>query len=125
MQSHQIIVCEENLKSDIQQEIIKNADFLIGARYHSIVFALNNNTPFVALSYEHKITGLLQTLDKTDSMIDILDMFHKGTIDFELRKIEKLLSTLSDDTLAYQKAKQISKHCFECLTNYMSSKSIK
>ena len=35
------------------------------------VFAKNKTVPFVALSYEHKITGLLETLGRNESMGDI------------------------------------------------------
>ena len=48
--------------SDIQQKIIQGADFLIGARYHSTVFAVNNEVPFYSLSYEHKMVNMLETL---------------------------------------------------------------
>lgn len=65
------IIISDEYGSDIQQTIIRNSQLIIGARYHSIVFALNNAVPFIALSYEHKIEGLLMTLNKTSSMIDI------------------------------------------------------
>lgn len=68
---HNLIVLSDQYGSDIQQSIIAKSHLVIGARYHSIVFAINNNVPFVALSYEHKINGLLNILNKTDSLVDL------------------------------------------------------
>ena len=55
----------------MQQFIIKDADFVVGARYHSIVFAIKCRTPFFALSYEHKIVGMLELLQLSDFCTDI------------------------------------------------------
>lgn len=69
--STRITVLDETYSSDIQQTIISKAEFVIGARYHSIVFAINQCVPFVALSYEHKIEGLLSILGLKSRMIGI------------------------------------------------------
>jgi colanic acid/amylovoran biosynthesis protein len=66
-----IVVIPDTYSSDIQQAIISKCDFLCGARYHSVVFAINQAIPFIALSYEHKIAGLLDTLSMKEAMIDI------------------------------------------------------
>ena len=78
-----IIVIDENQSSDIQQEIIKKSCLVIGARYHSVVFAINNEIPFVSLSYEHKMKGLLEVLDMTDRMVEIQDIFDGKSGEFE------------------------------------------
>ncbi|MDR0894807.1 MAG: polysaccharide pyruvyl transferase family protein [Prevotellaceae bacterium] len=65
------VVLPDTISSDIQQKIISQSIFVIGARYHSIVFAINNSVPFIALSYEHKIAGLLSLLHLVDNMVDI------------------------------------------------------
>lgn len=61
-QPERIFVLDEQYGSDIQQMIIKKAEFLIGARYHSVIFAINQKVPFISLSYEHKMTGVLNSL---------------------------------------------------------------
>ena len=109
-----IIVMSDQFSSDIQQTIISKACFLIGARYHSVVFALNNNTPFIALSYEHKISGLLESLGKTDCMIDIenslisRDLVYK-TVDEICHKIHNI----KKDEYVQCKAKKTAQYCLD------------
>ena len=88
-----IIVIDENQSSDIQQEIIKKSFLVIGARYHSVVFAINNEIPFISLSYEHKMKGLLEVLNMTDKMVEIQDIFDGKSGKFEkaLDKVEHLV----------------------------------
>lgn len=71
-----IYIVDDNYSSDIQQTIIKNALFLVGARYHSIIFSINNETSFLSLSYEHKMTNTLELLDLTQSNVLIEDIIN-------------------------------------------------
>lgn len=72
----QTVVIDDIYSSDIQQTIISKSAFVIGARYHSVVFAINNAVPFIALSYEHKMEGLLETLNMKEAMVDIRNIFN-------------------------------------------------
>ena len=74
--SNRVEIIDDMYGSDIQQTIISSAEFVVGARYHSIVFALNQGCPFVSLSYEHKMSGLLDNLGIKDSIVDITDIFN-------------------------------------------------
>lgn len=101
-----IVVVPDTYSSDIQQTIISEAVYMVGARYHSIVFAINNKVPFVALSYEHKINGLLNTLGAEERMIDIthgLDnvVCIKQTVD----KFKKIISVSTPMDVLCDKAK--------------------
>lgn len=60
--------------SEVQQAIIRQAKFLVGARYHSVIFSIKNQIPFLGLSYEHKITNLLTIAGLEDLMIDLHDL---------------------------------------------------
>lgn len=73
--SKNIVVIDDVYGSDIQQTVISKASLVIGARYHSVIFAINQAIPFCALSYEHKIEGLLQLLGHTKHTIDIRRIF--------------------------------------------------
>lgn len=111
---NRIIVVPDRYSSDIQQTIISNASFLIGVRYHSIVFALNNSVPFVALSYEHKMSGLLKTLGKENCMVDITNAFTsvKRQNNVLVEVLEKLTHVQQDEA-ARKNAKKIAMDCFQ------------
>jgi colanic acid/amylovoran biosynthesis protein len=64
-------IISEKYDSDIQQVIVKNSKALIGARYHSIIFAINNCTPFISLSYEPKMKGILKSLELEEYSLDL------------------------------------------------------
>lgn len=65
-----LIIISDNITSDIQQLIISKALIIIGARYHSVIFGINNATPVIALNYEHKIAGVLDILGLGNQKID-------------------------------------------------------
>ncbi len=69
--SDNVIILKDSYSSDVQQSIIAESKMVIGARYHSIVFAINNNIPFIALCYEHKMNGMLHTLGLDNYICDI------------------------------------------------------
>ncbi len=76
LNKYYVTVVSNTYSSDIQQNIIKRSIFLVGARYHSIIFAINNERPFLSISYEHKMTNTLELigLDKYNILIqDIID----------------------------------------------------
>jgi colanic acid/amylovoran biosynthesis protein len=110
-----ITVMPEVYSSDIQQKIISKSKIVVGARYHSIVFAINNNVPFIALSYEHKIIGLLELLDINKFCIDITEI---GECALKNQSILTQFIDLLNTDLSYthdvrEKANNIAKYCFE------------
>ena len=111
---NRIIVTADCYSSDIQQSIIKEAKYVIGARYHSIVFSINQGVPCIALSYEHKIAGLLERLDKSEWCIDFTQ-----TLDNEenqekcLSEIRRLIPLMKPDNNVRNKAKQIVNNCMD------------
>lgn len=114
--SEQVIVIDDIYSSDIQQSIISKSILVIGARYHSIVFAINNGVPFIALSYEHKMEGLLDTLAMKHFMVDITHLFDNR--DAQVQAIEKIMAMLpikSYDKQSTIFAKNIAENGFEKL----------
>lgn len=117
-----VTVIDDIYSSDIQQTVISKSAFVIGARYHSIVFAINNNIPFVALSYEHKIEGMLETLNMKRYLIDITHIFEGENKQKQV--FEKITTILPAKLYPIQntiKAKKIAEDGFEkfvaCLRN--------
>lgn len=119
---NRIIITADCYSSDIQQTLISKAKYVIGARYHSIVFALNQGVPCIALSYEHKMAGLLETLGKSEWCID----FYKTLDSVEnqekcLQEIRKLIPTLRPDVEAQKKAKQIANTCMDKFVDFLNN----
>ena len=107
-----IIVLPDCYSSDIQQQLINGAKFLIGSRYHSIVFAINQCVPFVALSYEHKIAGLLDTIGLSERCVDIVETFNsKVNEENTLNSIHEKMMIRTRPTEARLKAKSIASEC--------------
>lgn len=111
--SGKVAVIDDVYSSDIQQTIISKSSFIVGARYHSVVFAINNSVPFIALSYEHKMEGLLETLGLKDSMVDITKVFDgKNIQDGIISKIEDMLPLKPFDRQKTLFAKEIAENGF-------------
>ena len=119
-QDSRIIVVPDIYSSDIQQTIISRARFMIGARYHSVVFALNQKVPFIALNYEHKIQGLLTALGKLDRMVDIMDVFdNQRSIQQAEQNIGELMDSLCPDEHALQLATEVAWDCLHQLVGHL------
>lgn len=69
-----IFVAAEDILADHQQLIISNARFVVGARYHSVIFSINMSTPFLCLSYENKMRYTLELLKRSDMGIDMTEL---------------------------------------------------
>ena len=117
--SSKLIVLNDEMSSDIQQGVIANSKFVVGARYHSIVFAINNAIPFLSLSYEHKMFGLLEQLNLSDRQVDITkvgsSMFDANTLLTRMRNIinEEVFNMKEKQN----EAKIIATSCFYSLCN--------
>ncbi len=119
--SPKVILTSDNYSSDIQQTIISGAKYVVGARYHSIVFAINQGVPCVALSYEHKIAGLLESLEKKEWCVNFNDTLdsvenQKKTLD-EVREV--ILSLKPDKTLQ-SKAKAKASACMDSFVDFVN-----
>ncbi len=125
--SERVVVLDEKYGSDVQQAIIFQSKLLIGARYHSIIFAINQSVPFISLSYEHKMNGVVKLLGKEESQIDLVRIFD-GTPISELiiqgdiiKRIIQLSHQISADVVARNKAKSIALNGFNELKKYFHS----
>ncbi len=107
---------------DVQQSIINNAQFLVGARYHSIVFAIRGNTPFFALSYEHKTKYMLRSLSLDKYVADLEQVLRQNFPSELTEKIEVCLDnceTVKQElSFANKKANDIAKKTFSAFKRF-------
>lgn len=109
-----VIVIDDKYSSDIQQKIISKALYLIGSRYHTIIFSINNERPFLSLAYEHKMTNTLELIglqkhnillkNIISNNVNILDRLEdeyskKSTIALEVKNSNKNANIIAKDTL--------------------------
>lgn len=120
--SSRIIVLSDTYSSDIQQSIIRSAQMIIGARYHSIIFGINNLIPVIALNYEHKIAGTLDILEIKRRSLDFNSK--EAILNFDYKEFEHLIISeqpSKDELKKYAKAAhQIAKSCFNTAFNVIS-----
>ena len=117
-----IFVVDESYSSDVQQAIIRGASALFGSRYHSVVFAINNDVPFIAFSYEHKIEGLLDTLGLKQLSVDIRHLFDAPKVeDSVLSGFSAKLPGIGHNPEASMKAKRMARDCFDAFISVLSS----
>lgn len=124
-----MVLIDDIYGSDIQQSIISESEFVIGARYHSIVFAINQAVPFVSLSYEHKMSGLLETLGISQNIVDISEIFgDECNVDKAIKEVEIIINNMSNNRelnkVWQQKAKSIAINGFKKFTEYVESLNI-
>ncbi len=54
-------------------DILKNVDFLIATRLHSAIYGILAGIPVISLSYQHKGSGIMNSLGLKDFNLDISD----------------------------------------------------
>jgi colanic acid/amylovoran biosynthesis protein len=111
-----IILVDDFYDSDIQQAIIRNSRFVIGGRYHSVIFAINNKVPFLALSYEHKMKGLLEILDLSENQVDFDDIvrhINNESIETILNATKLVMNDVDKIKNSKEKAATISEQVFD------------
>ena len=55
-------VISENLDYLAVRKLCASCDYLIGTRFHSVIFALSGQVPACAIEYEHKTSGIMRDL---------------------------------------------------------------
>ena len=137
-----VVVLPDTLPSECHQAVIAGAKCVVGARYHSIVFAINNDVPFVTLNYENRILGMLEALGKQDRVVDITLALEPprgqrpqaearigepadGKLTFEaevaIARILDRMQRLAPDAEARSKAKKVTAACFELFSDLVRS----
>ena len=90
-----IFILPSNVDSYAQQVIISKLFCVIGMRYHPNIFASKGNIPSIAISYEHKIDGFMEKLERLDLLIKIEEINHIKIID-KFKYLEKNYSKIKE-----------------------------
>lgn len=64
----------ENVPSDFTINPLYECEYLIGTRFHSIVFALQVGIPFIAIRYDDKVRRVLEDNDLLDLSVGAFDI---------------------------------------------------
>lgn len=114
-----VIVVSDEYDSGIQQAIIRSSSIVVGARYHSIVFAINNSVPFVSLAYEHKMIGLPDLLGLNHMCYDLIEKGVDRT-NIVIKMIENVLDRKADYKFHAKKTSdKATSIAEECLRNFL------
>lgn len=65
---------EQNLTNHETKALIDQVDYMVGTRFHSVIFALTGFVPSIGLEYEHKTSGILRDLGLDHWMLKMVDM---------------------------------------------------
>lgn len=79
-------------------------DYLIGTRFHSVIFSLTSHVPAIGIEYEHKTKGIMQDLNLQEWVIKIEDVDSKKLIKIFKKLISKktdYLKTLTSSLVEY------------------------
>jgi polysaccharide pyruvyl transferase WcaK-like protein len=60
---HLRVITEDAFDHHDAHALYSQADFVIGTRFHSVIFALTAQVPCLAIEYEHKTRGIMRDLD--------------------------------------------------------------
>lgn len=74
------------------EEIIKRFDYVIASRYHSIIHALKNSIPCIALGWAIKYKELLSLVGQKDCVLDVRDELTK-------RELYEVLNLMENEYL--------------------------
>jgi colanic acid/amylovoran biosynthesis protein len=116
-----VFVLEDNPDSDLYQFIISKAKCALLSRLHQTIFSINNHTPFICISYEHKMEDMMKILGLEDYSVNLQDVLEqKVEISTIIHSI--LFNQIEMNRLieSQKKANQIALNSFEKLTQIIS-----
>ena len=102
-------VCRNSYDHDILMGIIARAEFVLGMRFHSLVYAVKAGVPSIALDYDPKVASFMETIQMKYKMkvesIDVEELCsfadeileNRAKLSAELLEKEKELKTLAEE----------------------------
>ena len=91
------------------EELFSESKLIFGVRLHSILMAINTETPFIAINYNPKVRNLLRTLDMEQFVIEPTELDSKKFLDLykytqenEEKITHKLKNTKNNQALKHE-----------------------
>lgn len=69
-----VVFVERRLTHHEIKSVFACLDYLVGTRFHSVIFALTAGVPALAIEYEHKTSGIMRDLGLEDWVLPIEDV---------------------------------------------------
>ena len=97
----------EDLDTNFQQYVVSKLHALVGMRYHSNIFAAKMGIPFIAVVYEEKMKGFLESAGLTEYSIPVEEVSSEileekfSTLESDH---EELAAKLREDAASWRKA---------------------
>ena len=85
----QIVIEDEYIKPEEAVKIIRNSQYLIGMRLHSIIYAAISKVPVLILSYSSKVKGMAEYLHMEDFTVDVDDM--------NIERMKRMINRITED----------------------------
>lgn len=95
---NRVILIDEDFHPSTLKYLIGQMDYFFGTRMHSCIFALASNVKTIALSYEPKTDGIMQSLK--------MDKYYINVKDLNVKKLLELYHEISNDDKYYEALKQ-------------------
>ncbi|MEN2500589.1 MAG: hypothetical protein MHMPM18_004742 [Marteilia pararefringens] len=96
--------------SSIQEQlaVISKCEYVIGGRYHSLVFALSQDKPVISLSYESKMSGMMRYFG--------LDEYSMDVSEFSFERLFELADSLEGKDCKFK----VSNQSYEVVSKALS-----
>ena len=82
-----VILLQDEFNTIELEHIIKQFDFIITSRYHSIIHAYNNITPAIVIGWADKYVELLEFFNQLDYFIDCTNLDKNIKIKNKIKKM--------------------------------------
>lgn len=93
------IILEEDLSPVELKTMIWNLDYFVGTRMHSNIFATTMGIPTVAIAYEKKTNGIMETVGLSDYIVEIDEITEEKLekkIDESIKNNEEIRNNLNN-----------------------------
>ena len=90
--SDHVYLLEDELTCHELKAVYEDINFLIGTRFHSVIFSLTSHVPSLVIQYNHKASGIMTDLDLSEWVVNIEDTSTPKLI----RMVDQLIESAQD-----------------------------